>query len=361
MGSDPSNIWLALPMPALLVGVGNRLEALNPAAEVFLNAAEKTLAGRVIDRCLKTDVDMARDLDRARLNQSVLFHHDINISRGDGEQALCDIQIAPLSEGSATMLVLLHTRQIKGRLGRALKIENSAKTAIGLADMLAHEIKNPLAGITGAAQLLAMELGKQDQELTDLILQETRRVVDLLKQVEQFGDLRPPNSNPLNIHDILERARLSASFGLASSMTFQDQYDPSLPLTYGDGDQLSQVFLNLFANAAEAAGMQGGTIKIRTYYELGLRLRSHDGGRAVPLQIEISDDGPGIPENMLDAVFDPFISSRENGTGLGLALVSKILADHHGAITVKSRPGKTVFRISLPMAPKTPKQSKGTR
>jgi two-component system, NtrC family, nitrogen regulation sensor histidine kinase GlnL len=356
MAVDPAHIWLALPMPALLVGDENRLEALNPAAEVFLNAGEKTLAGRTFGRCLKTDVDLTSDLDRARFNQSQVFHHDINISRGDGEQALCDIQIAPLSDGRDTMLVLLHPRQIKGRLGRALQVENAAKTAIGLADMLAHEIKNPLAGITGAAQLLAMGLGKQDQEMTDLILQETRRVVDLLKQVEQFGDLRPPNLKPLNIHDILERTRLSASFGAAANMRFQDQYDPSLPLTYGDSDQLSQVFTNLFANAAEAAGKDGGTIKIRTYYELGLRLRSANGGRAVPLQIEITDDGPGIPETMLDAVFDPFISSRENGTGLGLALVSKILADHNGAITVKSRPGKTVFRISLPMVPKPEKQ-----
>lgn len=359
MAVDPANIWLALPMPALLVGAQNRLEALNPAAELFLNAAEKTLAGRTVARCLKTDVDMESDLNRARANQSVLFHHDINISRGDGDLALCDIQIAPLSDGTDTMLVLLHPRQIKGRLGRALQIESSAKTAIGLADMLAHEIKNPLAGITGAAQLLAMSLGKQDQEMTDLILQETRRVVDLLKQVEQFGDLRPPNLKPLNIHDLLERTRLSASYGVASNMRFLDQYDPSLPLTFGDTDQLSQVFSNLFANAAEAAASQGGTIRIRTYYELGLRLRSKDGGQAVPLQIEIVDDGPGIPDTMLDAVFDPFISSRENGTGLGLALVSKILADHHGAITVKSRPGKTVFRISLPMAPKIPKQDKG--
>ncbi len=351
MAGDGQNIWQALPMPAFVIGAGNRLEALNPAAEVFLNAAEKTLVGRPVARCLKANVNMALDLDRARANRSGLFHHDINISRGDGDLVLCDVQIAPLSSASDTLL-LLHPRQIKGRLGRVLHIESAAKTAIGLADMLAHEIKNPLAGISGAAQLLAMGLGKQDQELTDLILQETRRVVDLLKQVEQFGDLRPPNLTPLNIHDLLERTRLSASFGSAAKMTFKDQYDPSLPLTYGDSDQLSQVFSNLFANAAEAAGSSGGSIKIRTFYEPGLRLRSKNGGQAVPLQIEITDDGPGIAQTMLDAVFDPFISGRENGTGLGLALVSKILAEHHGAITVRSRPGKTVFQISLPMAPK---------
>ncbi len=348
--TPPDATWLALPIPGFLVGPQNRIQSINPAAEVFLNLAQKSLTGRDLAQCLKVDGDLNVNLDRARAGQSVLFHHDVSISRGNGELALCDMQIAPLGDTPETMMVLLHPRQIKGRLGRALQGNSAAKTAIGLADMLAHEIKNPLAGISGAAQLLSMSLGKEDQEMTDLILQETRRVVDLLKQVEQFGDLRPPNLKPLNIHDLLERARMSAALGAAANMTFLDQYDPSLPLTSGDSDQLLQVFANLFANAAEAAGKSGGTITIRTYYELGLRLRSENGGRAVPLQIEIIDDGPGIAEAMLEFVFDPFISSRENGTGLGLALVSKIIADHQGAIVVTSRPARTVFRISLPVA-----------
>jgi two-component system, NtrC family, nitrogen regulation sensor histidine kinase GlnL len=347
------DIWVALPIPAFVVDKANRLSSVNPAAEVFLNNAQKTMSGKEIAQVMKVDIALDPNLDRARADQSVLFHHDVSINLSAGEVALCDIQMAPLSDADGAMVVLLHPRQIKGRLGRALQVNSSAKTAIGLADMLAHEIKNPLAGITGAAQLLAMGLGKQDQEMTDLILQETRRIVDLLKQVEQFGDLRPPKLKPLNIHDLLEKTRISASYGAASNMRFLDQYDPSLPLTYGDADQLSQVFSNLFANAAEAAKSSGGTITIRTYYEIGLRLRSQNGGQAVPLQIEVIDDGPGIADNILDHVFDPFISTRENGTGLGLALVSKILAEHHGAIVVKSRPGKTVFRISLPMAPKS--------
>ena len=137
-------------------------------------------------------------------------------------------------------------------------------------------------------------------------------------------------------------------------MTIVEDYDPSLPPTAGDADQLVQVFLNLIRNAAEAAP-QGGTIRIHSFYDLSLRLRRPDGsGAAVPLQVEIIDDGPGIREDLAADIFDPFVSGRENGTGLGLALVSKILADHGGWISVDSVPGRTVFRVSLPVAPKTP-------
>jgi two-component system nitrogen regulation sensor histidine kinase GlnL len=234
-----------------------------------------------------------------------------------------------------------------------LSISAAAKSAIGMAEMLAHEIKNPLAGISGAAQLLAMGLSPEDRELTDLIVEETRRVVKLLEQVEQFGNLRPPARRAVNIHDALDRARRSALVGFAAQMTILEDYDPSLPPTYVDPDQLMQVFLNLLKNASEAAGFKGGTIRLRTFYDHALRRRRKDGtGAALPLQIEISDDGPGIPPEIAADIFEPFVSGRENGTGLGLALVSKIISDHEGWISVDSTPGRTVFRLSLPMAPR---------
>ena len=350
MTSAPDRIWSALPVPGLLVGADNCIQGLNPAAESFLNAPQKSLEGKPVRVFLNLDVDINDNLARARAGRSALSHRDVSVERKNQPPMICDLQIAPLGDGSSTMMILLQPRQIAGHLGNALKVKTVAQTAIGLADMLAHEIKNPLAGITGATQLLAMNLGKDDQEMTGLILQETRRIVDLLKQVEQFGDLRLPNLRPVNIHDLLERARMSASVGVASGMRFQDNYDPSLPLTLADSDQMLQVFSNLFANAAEAAVKGGGLITIRTYFEVGLRLSGENGGHAVPLQIEITDDGPGIPETMREAVFDPFVSGRENGTGLGLALVSKIITEHNGTIVVNSKPGKTSFRISLPMA-----------
>ena len=263
-------------------------------------------------------------------------------------------QAAPLTDDPDTILLLIAPREFAERLGRGGQVKSAAKSAIGMAEMLAHEIKNPLAGITGAAQLLSMSLSPEDQELTDLIVAESRRIVKLLEQVEQFGNLRPPEKRPVNIHDVLDRARRSALLGFAAHMTIVEDYDPSLPPTAGDADQLVQVFLNLIRNAAEAAP-QGGTIRIHSFYDLSLRLRRPDGsGAAVPLQVEIIDDGPGIREDLAADIFDPFVSGRENGTGLGLALVSKILADHGGWISVDSVPGRTVFRVSLPVAPKTP-------
>ena len=173
--------------------------------------------------------------------------------------------------------------------------------------------------------------------------------------MEQFGDLRPPACQPVNIHDILERARATARVGFAGGCEISESYDPSLPLTYVDEDQLMQVVLNLLKNAAEASGNKG-KITIKTFYDPGVRLRKPDGQRAtLPLQVEIIDDGPGLPAEIAEQVFDPFVSGRENGTGLGLALVSKIVTDHGGLIAVNSRPGHTVFRLSLPIAPRAPK------
>jgi two-component system nitrogen regulation sensor histidine kinase GlnL len=198
-----------------------------------------------------------------------------------------------------------------------------------------------------------MSLSNGDRELTDLIVAESRRIVALLDQVEQFGNLRPPVRQSINVHDLLDRCRKSALVGFSGHMRIVEDYDPSLPPTHVDADQIVQVFLNLIRNATDAAGPEGGTITLRTFYDLSLRLRRKDGGDgALPLQVEIIDDGPGIPPDIAADIFEPFVSGRENGTGLGLALVSKIISDHEGWLTVDSVPGRTVFRISLPIAPK---------
>jgi two-component system nitrogen regulation sensor histidine kinase GlnL len=198
-----------------------------------------------------------------------------------------------------------------------------------------------------------MGLSAEDRELTDLIVEETRRIVKLLEQVEQFGNLRPPDRRAVNLHDVLDRARRSAMVGFAARMTILEDYDPSLPPAWADPDQLQQVFLNLLKNAAEASGPGGGTIRLRSFYDQSLRLRRADGTHAaLPLNIEIIDDGPGIPPGIAAEIFEPFVSGRANGTGLGLALVSKIISDHDGWIAVDSVPGRTVFRVSLPQVPK---------
>lgn len=351
----PGVVWASLPLPAFLIDGNGRIAEVNPAAEIFLNASARTLTGIPAFDRLHIDAPMDEALVRARANQSPIFINDVDVTTGERPPVQCNIQVAPMHDNPATILLLISPREIADRLGRSMQVKSAAKSAIGMAEMLAHEIKNPLAGISGAAQLLSMGLNAEDRELTDLIVEETRRIVKLLEQVEQFGNLRPPDRRAVNIHDALDRARKSAMVGFAAAMTIVEDYDPSLPATYADLDQLMQVFLNLIKNAAEAAGPRSGTIRLRTFYDLSLRLRRKDGtGNALPLQVEIIDDGPGIPPEIAADIFEPFVSGRENGTGLGLALVSKIISDHGGWISVDSVPGRTVFRVSLPIAPKDP-------
>lgn len=345
-------LWLSLPMPALLIDGADRIEEINPAAESFLNSSAKSVKGRPAFDILAIDAPVDSALQRVRQDQAPLVINGVDVSTGNAPPTSCIVQLAPMMRSDEFILMLIEPRALADRLGRSMDAKTAAKSAIGMAEMLAHEIKNPLAGITGAAQLLSMNLSKDDLELTDLIVSESRRIVKLLEQVEQFGNLRPPERKPVNVHDLLDRARKSASVGFAAHMKLEEAYDPSLPPTFVDSDQLLQVFLNLLKNASEATKGSPGTIRMRTFYDMSLRLRRKDGSASLPLNVEIIDDGPGLPPEIAGNIFEPFVSGRENGTGLGLALVSKIISDHDGWITVDSVPGRTVFRISLPVAPK---------
>ena len=346
------NLWLSLPIPAFLIDPGDVLVEANPAAESFLNSSARSLRGTPVFDTLAIDAPLDDNIGRVRSEQASLFMNNVDVGGGNLAPVSCNIQIAPMSNMPGFVLMLMEPRVLADRLGRSLSVKSAAKSAIGMAEMLAHEIKNPLAGITGAAQLLSMNLAPEDAELTDLIVSETRRILALLEQVEQFGNLRPPARRAVNIHDLLDRARKSAAVGFAAHMTSVELYDPSLPSTFVDSDQMVQVFLNLLKNAAEASKGSPGQITIRTFYDMSLRLRRKDKTASLPLNVEIIDDGPGLPPEIAQDVFEPFVSGRENGTGLGLALVSKIISDHDGWVSVDSIPGRTVFRISLPVAPK---------
>jgi len=356
MIQDPA-LWSSLPVPALLLGPGDRIDDGNPAAEAFLDLSSRALIGAVLWDTIEVDGALLAAFARARRDRSSLFVNDVDIASRRRGIVQCNIQFAPLRGTGDRMLMLISPRDIATRMTHNAHAASAAKSAIGLSAMLAHEIKNPLAGISGAAQLLSMSLDADDAALTDLIVEETRRIVKLLEQVERFGDLRPPERRGINVHDTLDRARQSAAVGFGAHMTIRTDYDPSLPQVLADADQLLQVFLNLLKNAAEAGG-QGGAIRIRTFYDPALRVRHADGTQSrLPLQIEIADDGPGLPPGIADDIFEPFVSGRENGTGLGLALVSKLVSAGGGWITVTSAPGHTAFRISLPIArPASPDQ-----
>lgn len=350
-------IWISLPLPALILDAQDCILQINPAAEGFLMTSAKAIKGQPVWDRLAVDAPIEDALRRARENDAPLFVNDVDVGTGDRAPMQCNLQIAPLSGAPGQMILLISARELAGRVKQSQSVKSAAKSAIGMAEMLAHEIKNPLAGITGAAQLLSMNLAQEDLELTDLIVSESRRIVALLEQVEQFGNVSAPRIRAVNLHDMLDRARRSALVGFAAHMRIIENYDPSLPLAAADPDQLLQVILNLLKNAAQAAEIDpksaGGTITLHTYYEQSLRVHRGNGGRkSLPLQIEVIDDGPGLPPEIANDVFEPFVSGRENGTGLGLALAAKIISDNDGWISVSSAPGRTVFRISLQRATK---------
>lgn len=343
-------IWNALPTPLLLLDTNDRIVRMNPAAEAFLMASSRAVAGQPVWDRLSVATPLEGAFARVRAHDAPVFVNDVDVGTGHGPPVQCNLHIAPLTGQPGRMILHIAPRELAGWMNRGQSLTRAAKSAIGMAEMLAHEIKNPLAGITGAAQLLSMTLEAQDRELTDLIVSESRRIVTLLDQVEQFGNVTAAQLGPVNLHDVLDRTRRSALVGFAAHMTIEEAYDPSLPLALGNGDQLLQVMLNLLKNAAQAAP-DGGTIRLRSYYEQSLRLRREGApDRALPLHVEVIDDGPGLPQDIQADVLEPFVSGRENGTGLGLALAAKIMADHGGWIAINSVPGRTVVRLSLQRA-----------
>ena len=352
MNLDYEKVWMSIPLPSVVLNSDDIVVEVNPPGEGFLNASSKSLKNKSIWDLIEIDASLEESYNKVKKFNSPLFITDVKVGANGRDPVRCNVQIAPIIGLESSTIILIAPREIAGRISQSKSVKAATKSAIGMAEMLAHEIKNPLAGITGAAQLLSMGLSANDLEITDLIVAETRRILTLLEQVEQFGNLKPIDPKPLNIHDVIDRAKRSAQLGFSAHINFKEEYDPSLPFVYGDPDQLLQVFLNLIKNASEVQP-NNGNIKLRTFFEHSFKLRRADGsGHSMPIQVEVIDNGPGVSDDVRDEIFDPFVSGRDNGTGLGLALTSKIISDHNGLISLDSKPGNTVFRISLPFVTK---------
>ena len=339
------------PEPAMVVDHEGALVAVNEAAEALFGQGLALLARGRFRAALPPDSALVSLINRALAEDGAVRERGVEITLFGHPSFEADGAAAPL--GGGAVLLSLHVKS--GALG-VDRASDGLRSVVGLGRMLAHEIKNPLAGIRGAAQLLKSGAQAADAPLAQLIMDETDRVRRLVDRMEAFSDDAPPERAAVNIHQVLDRVRALAANGVAEGLALKESYDPSLPPVWGEEDLLIQIFLNLVKNAAEAAHSRRdgrGEVLISTAYRHGVRVRAGDGkaSQGAPLEVRVQDNGPGVPPHLRDHLFEPFVSSKANGVGLGLALVAKLVAGHGGLIDFESEPGRTSFRILLPAAP----------
>ncbi|WP_340109274.1 two-component system sensor histidine kinase NtrB [Pikeienuella sp. HZG-20] len=345
----PDHLWNLLPLPAFVIDAEDRIQSVNIAAESFLGAGGAQIVGRSIEAIFGETDRIVALVRRTRELGNVTSDRDVAFTRlGRAPEKIDLLSVA--TEDAGEVLLLFQIRSFAEDFDRSLNHRHAARSMSGMAAMLAHEIKNPLAGISGAAQLLELSASDEELQLTRLIRDETRRVADLIDRMETFGAVTSLRREPVNIHDVLDRAKRSAEAGFARGIQFREEYDPSLPEVPGDHDQLVQVMLNLLKNAAEAAPPVGGAITLRTAFRPGFAMAGPSGHRTgLPLLVQITDNGAGIPAEMQQEIFEPFVTTKTRGGGLGLSVVSRIIADHGGMVDCVSRPGRTTFRLRLPV------------
>ena len=351
---DPGNLLNSLPHAVLVIGEGNRILYVNAPAENFFDAGASLLLRRHLEDLVAFGSPLLALVEKIRMRGASFNEYGVDLGTPRiGMHRLVDVYARRLQDDPLQILIMLQQRTMAQMIERQLAHRGAARSVTGLAAVLAHEIKNPLSGVRGAAQLLETDLGDEDRALTQLICTETDRICKLVDRMEAFGETNTLERLPVNIHAVLEHVRGLAANGFAKQIAIREEYDPSLPPIPGDRDKLVQALLNLVKNAAEAIGKTrtDGEIRLATAFRAGVRL-SAPGSKArisLPLEITVSDNGPGVPEDLQVHLFDPFVTSKAGGTGLGLALVAKIIGDHGGIIECDSTRGHTVFRILLPM------------
>ena len=347
----------ALPHPILVLGDDDRVVYANAAAESFFSLSQGMLKRQTLPDIIAFSSPLGALVGQVRRSGATVNEYGVDVALPRaGVHRLVDVFAGAMPDQPGLIVLMLQQRSMAQMIERQLTHRAAARSVSGMAQVLAHEIKNPLSGIRGAAQLLEPGLKDEDRALTQLICTETDRIRNLVDRMEVFGDERPLGTEPVNIHSVLDHVKRLAESGFAENTKISVEFDPSLPPVAGNRDKLIQAFLNLVKNASEAIdeGREQGRITLRTAFRPGVRLTVPGTGMRVslPLMIEVEDSGPGVTEALKPHLFDPFVTTKRTGTGLGLALVAKIIGDHGGVIECESEPKRTVFRVLLPLQDK---------
>ncbi|MEM8744186.1 MAG: ATP-binding protein [Pseudomonadota bacterium] len=348
------NLLDGLPHPVLLIGDDDTIEYANAAAEDFFQASIAVLQRQSLEHIATFGSPLIALVEHVRRHGSKVNEYGVDLgSPKNGGRRLVDVHCGPVAEAQGKIMVVLQQRSMAQMIERQLTHRGAARSVSGLAAVLAHEIKNPLSGIRGAAQLLESAINDEDRSLTQLICSESDRICDLVDRMEVFGDERPLTKEAVNIHDVLDHVKKIAEAGFANHIQIVEEYDPSLPAVPGSRDKLIQAFLNLIKNASEAIGEErsDGKIVLSTSFRPGVRLSLPGSATRIslPLEVAIKDNGPGVPAELRPHLFEPFVTTKSSGNGLGLALVAKYIGDHGGIIECDSSNQGTAFRALMPM------------